>query len=276
MADVFDRETEVVVGDLDVSRLHCEFSIVKDMERDPNQSAVTIYNLTESNRARLAQYDADKGPDRVIPVRVSAGYRSEGGASDIFLGNMRRTISQKTGPTWVTQVLSGDGETKLRIARINRKFALGSTPYDVVSGLLVALGLGRGNLDDVRSKLSNGGEESFTLKGPVGYHLDNWTKPFGITWSIQGNRPHFELTRQEGAPVQVVRLTPETGLIGSPSIESNGDVNCTAQIRPGLDIGEVFSLESDTVSGSFRIRRIAFMGSTRGGRYECKITGNPY
>ena len=68
---IFDRDTRIVVGDLEVSELRVAFRVAKDVTQDPNSTELAVFNLSESNRARISEYNAEMGDNRICLLYTS-------------------------------------------------------------------------------------------------------------------------------------------------------------------------------------------------------------
>ena len=67
-----------------------------------------------------------------------------------------------------------------------------------------------------------------------------------------------------GLDERAIKLSPESGLVGTPQPAEKGELNVTALIQPGLVPGQRIVLESADYSGGYVIREAIFIGNTRG------------
>jgi len=260
----FQRAYRLTVGTIEIdallgvglSALHIAFAVERDVKRNPNGCEIAIWNLSRSSQQALAQLAN-------VPVRLEAGYVGDVGV--IFQGDLRSARSRREGTNVVTRVSGGDGEVKIRTARINRTFAAGTPIGTVIGDLGKALGVGEGNLRQfLGARLANGSRSlsrSLTLRGSVFDELEHVTRSCGLEWSIQDSALQL---RAAGAPVgdrQGPLLRPDAGLIGEVEVET------VAKAEPGFPAGSakvsgVSLLRGDLIPGvPFRVESQAFTGN---------------
>lgn len=234
----FQRAYKLNVGGIEVdaskgvglNSLRITFSVERDVKRRPNNCELSVYNLTRSHRSDLAKASE-------VRVRLEAGYVGDLGV--IFDGDLRSARSRREGPDIVTRISGGDGQSKLRAARINKTYGAG-TPVDTVIGDLgTALGLGKGNLRDFRdARLANGSKtltRPLTLSGSVYDELEHVTRSCGLRWSVQDSALQL---RFEGLPVgdrQGPLLRPDSGLLGEVEVETTTTKTPTWQLVPSQE-----------------------------------------
>src|SRR5690606_17359770 len=112
------------------------FTVERSLKPQPNAAEVRVWNLSPTNRQTLEQLDG-------VPVKLEAGYGDT--LSTLYLGELRRARTHREGVDLVTVISSGDGEDKLRKARVNVSLAKNSTTQDVLRKLVQALGVAPGN-----------------------------------------------------------------------------------------------------------------------------------
>lgn len=286
MAKLFGRAYRLQVGTVEIDArkgadkgLRIGFSISRDETRTPNNAEIRIYNLSKANAAALARLDT-------VPVSLEAGYVDDVG--QIFLGDLRSVKTRREGPDLITTVSGGDGESRIRTARINKTFPAGTPVTLVLQGLADALGLSKGN---IRSAASQLGTErlthSRTLSGLVFDELEAFCRTRGFRWSIQDSALQV---RVDGEPVQPDTgplLRRDSGLIGEPEVERNATVSRTGKkqgtvvsgtclLRPDLVPGSAFRVESTTHTGNLLCIESQAEGDTHGQPWYVHWTGRPY
>jgi hypothetical protein len=251
----FIRAYRLVVGGIDIdaragvgpNALRIAFNVERDHERAPNNAEVAVWNLSRGQREALAKLD-------VVPVRIEAGYADDVGL--IFQGDLRSARSRHEGPDYITRVSAGDGESKIRTARISRTFARGTPVGDVIGQLGKALGVSPGNLSQFRgAQLANGSRtlmRALTISGAASDELERLCRSCGLDWSVQSGVLQI---RETGRPVgteQGPLLRADSGLIGDTETEratkTEGGVVKGQQVVSGVCL-----MRSDLVPGrSFR------------------------
>lgn len=250
-------------------RLRVSFTVTKTVKPDPNTARIVVSNLSPDNRSALENAEG-------LYVQLSAGYVD--GVFEIFAGDLRRaitTLENKT--TYQTIIESGDGEKRYQKARINKSFAPGTTTRAAVTALVAALDVGEGNLADVADALSLGGTgtsygSGVTLSGQASAELTELVRSVGYEWLIRdGNilflkrgQPHLTLAR---------KLTPNTGLVGSPTVDNDGVLNAQCLMIAGVDVGNAVVVESKNIQGTYRVEKATFSGDTRGQDWYVSFQG---
>ena len=250
--------------------LRVVFSIERDLTREPNAAEVTIYNLSETSRAKVA--------DRAIQATLEAGH--SGRSSTIFAGRLEYGSTSRDGPDWVTTFEATDGAKELRESRINLSFQPGIGVADVIKRAAEAMGVNVGNVaDKVSSGNIRGAIQEFgngiVLSGNATDQFDKVAKSLGYEWSVQDGE--IQLLEQGGVTDenQAVKLTSSTGLIGSPQSGDDGVVEVRALLVPGLTPGRRVQVQSREVDGFFRVERTVYTGDTRGQDWYADLEVKP-
>lgn len=302
----FQRAYRLNIGGIEIdarkgaglNALRVVFSIERDVKRRPNNCEIRVYNLTKAHQADLAKEPA-------VRVRLEAGYVGDLGT--IFDGDLRSARTRREGPDDVTSVAGGDGESKIRTARINKTFSAGTPVTTVITELAKALGVGTGNLSQFAgAQLANGSKtltRSLTLYGSVYDELEHLARSCGLRWSIQDSALQL---REAGLPVgdrQGPLLRPDTGLIGQVEVETvvagaekakgvvktnkallaqgfgQGTTKVTGSclLRPDLIPGVPFRVESEAFTGNLVCVATVHTGDTHStDQWSVEWTGRPY
>lgn len=248
--------------------LRIAFKVVRSLTKETNNSEIAVFNLNEESRKSL-----DARP--TVPVVLSAGYGTE--LSRIFSGDVSYVASQRQGVDWVTKLSLQDGANKYRSARINLSLGPGTTIGAALQRAASAMGVPVGNLS---THLTNarGGLETFSrgivLSGSAQGQLDKLLKTAGYGWSIQDGQLQV-LAPKETTNGFAVKLSPTTGLIGSPERGDKGITKAKALIQPGLLPGNKVVLESAVVNGAFRIEKSTFKGDSHDTDWYVEFEGKP-
>jgi hypothetical protein len=268
---------------VDLNTLRIAFAVERDIKRHPNNAEIAVWNLSPSSRQALAKLSN-------VPVRLEAGYVEDVGV--VFQGDLRCCRSMREGPDIMTRVSGGDGEVKIRTARINRTFGAGTPIGTVIGELGKALGVGEGNLRQFTgASLANGSRtlsRALTIRGSVFDELESVTRSCGLQWSIQDSALQL---RAAGAPVgdrQGPLLRADSGLVGEPQVETVatpetgfpvGSVKVTglALLRPDLIPGIPFRVESQAFLGNLVCTATVHRGDTHStDQWVVEWTGRPY
>ena len=282
MPSLKDRVWRVTLAGMTIEALDIEFEIKRTLKTEPNSCSLKIYNLSASHRAdieKLNVYDPKKSKTKGIKAQakiksgdittqVCAGYR-ETGATQLFLGGLRRGISTWDGRDWVTELEGEDG--RIFAVRATKSYPPGTPKLTVVKALIEALGLGTGNLAEVSADLAGSVyAHGTTLDGPAADLLKSILRSNQITYSVQSGGVQF-LRVGQGSPqlkVQAYPLSEETGLVGSPRRDATGEVVCKSLLVPDISPGGYVLLKSKAINGLFRVMSVRHTGSTFGNEWH--------
>ena len=293
MGALFDRRWNLVVSTLDVSDFAIHFRVEKTIKPEPNKVLIEVYNLDENHRGQIqelapgkrvgkkARHKGKTSPNVTgrVPVRLEAGYK-EDGTSLIFLGDLRTVDSEITGPDWVTAIAAGDGERNFRTARISQAFGYKTPVRTALQAAVTALGLGNGNFAAVASTLQLQGNASvytrgLVLSGSAAMALNDICRSANLEWSIQDGVVQF-VDLNTALAQKAVKLTADTGLIGSPNVDGNGVLKAKLLMVPGLTCGRLVVVDSRQIQGQFRVEKIVTEGHTHGPDWYHEIEAKRY
>lgn len=261
--ELFDRRIRVQVSGLLLEGFDVSFDITKSLApKTPNTAELRVFNLSPDHRKRLQELER-------VYVSVEAGYAS--GTSLLFRGDLRDVVSTRQGPGWVTTVTSDSGR-RARKSRLVKSFAPGSTVADVLKHAAQAMGVRLGNTAQrvVSAKIAGTSATKFfngyALAGAIDEELDRLARSCNLEWSIQDDELQF-LDYGEPLAQLAVRLTPDTGLVGSPEPGNKGIVEARCLILPDLYPGRRVDVQSEHVHGLHRVETTRHTGSTFGGEW---------
>jgi hypothetical protein len=259
VTDLLGRRAVVEIGDVTVDGLDVRFT-VEHTKKGFGKAEIVILNLGSENRKAIEL-------TKELPVSLLAGYQQTA-LSLLFKGIVRESFSVRTPPDWATTLRNGDGD-KARKVRINRSYKP-KTPKTLVWKDLVeslkAIGVGAGNAiekfqqgdfkDGISEMLHGGAIQGSTLK-----EIRLLARSANLDVVIQDQ----ELVVTEiGQPLATtaVKLTPQTGLIGSPQKGVKGELRARALIVPGLKPKRTVQIESRAFSGLYVIANARYKGDT--------------
>jgi hypothetical protein len=293
VTELFGRSWGLTVGTLDCSGFDIKFRVEKTLKPEPNKCVIEVFNLSPEHRAQLAEQVPGKTSVKkarakakkqktsmpllgTIPVRLEAGYGED--VDLLFFGDLRTCDTETVDADFVTTMTTGDGDKAFKTSRVS--LAVGpKTPLDVVlAAVLKTLGLGMGNLSTVVQKLQGGSvtlPRGAVLAGPTARVLTDLCRSADIEWFIEDGVPTF-VNLNKSLSGSAVKLSAKTGLIGSPSVDSQGLMKCRSLIIPGLRCGRILVLDSMQVKGNYRIEKVTYEGESGGDSWYCDIEGTRY
>jgi hypothetical protein len=279
--ELFDRVCEITVNTLKVTDLRMAFRVEKTLKPIPNTCEIQIWNLTADQRAELEQMGgggkvAKKSKlishsaqlsTKGIPVKIEAGYKSSG-TSQLYLGELRFAESQRDGPDWVTHLSSGDGLKAHKLARVTQSFGPRTSVDTALRAIVRALGVDEGNVSTTVAKLRlSGAAKLFTqgavISGSAAQQMTDWARSADLEWSIQDGAIQF-LDRGKALETKALVISSDTGMIGSPSVDSEGMLTVQTLMIPDVRPGTLLVMKADQVQGNYRAEKVTWEGDTRG------------
>lgn len=288
----FIRKWRVTVGDFSTDQLRVNFRIVRTLGKEPNTCDLKIYNLSEASRARVqptkfAATDslelqfAKLESGGKFPCIVEAGYAGQTvGDATIFSGDTRTVDHVRERADWITHVQCGDGEKAYQFANLNKAFS--NTDFGkIVEEVATSLTPNLGNLKDMIAKVKSSGKtpelsRGFVAHGKVSATLAELLKSSGLEYSIQ-NGELLVVEPGQAKAGQAIKLTPTTGLVGSPDHtppEQKGKpatLKCKSLLNPQITPACTVRVESEGVSGDFVVQKVEHMGDSHSGDWSTSI-----
>ena len=297
MSELFNRTYRLTVGPVEISNLKVEFRVRKTIRREANTCKVKIWNLNEDHRHAIAVPPGQAGSGRGkiggakkhpktalteaerVSLRLEAGYNGE--HTQLYFGEVRAGIVKREGPDVITELSSGDSEKEMAKARINISYGPKTPPEEALKALVSALGVGQGNLTKALQLLKSKGVGSFgatgkVLSGNAARELHDFCRSAGLEWSIQDGQIQF---LDLGTPLETkssLLLRHDTGLIGSPAVDSSGAVEAETLLIPGIRPGVIVTFDTEFVTGSYRITDIDYKGDSYGQDWTSKFIAQKY
>lgn len=279
MTELFQRTCSVTINKLKLTGHAVAFKVEKTLKPEPNSCWLEVRNLNEDHRAELEELKPKKKGDiRGIPVKIEAGY--QGDEALLWLGDLRTVTSLRDGPDWVTTLESGDGEKAIQNARIHQSFGP-KTPVDTALRAIVrTLGVGEGNLGQVVHRLKVNGfgkllPHGTVLSGSASRELTDFCKSADLEWSVQDGAIQF-VDRGKVLAGKAIRLSADTGMIGSPSVDNDGVLTVQSQLIPDVRVGGLLVLDADRIKGGYRIVKATWSGDTHGGDWTITMEAKRY
>lgn len=256
----------VVVRDLRVV-----FQIQKSLSKDPNTCEISIFNLAERTRGEVQA--------KPLHVRVDAGY--DGNLERLFTGDLRFAQSKRQPVDWETVLQVADGDRAIRHARVNKSYKAGVNVKQALSDIAKSMGLKMPHSVDDAKELATSFVSGLALQGPSQAEMERLLKPRGYSHSIQDGQLQIlkSTTAQTGIATIIAQ---DTGMVGSPEFgtpdKKSGKPTLTVKtlLKPSVSPGGLIKVESDAVSGVFRVERVTHSGDTHGQDWYTTIESKEY
>lgn len=252
---------------LDVSNLHCTFSVQKALDETPNYSQIAIYNLSYDTEASIIN-----SGKKVI---LEAGYEN-GNYGMIFSGEIVQPIRKKVdNVTRALVLICQDGDTYLNNSFTAMTIAAGATQNDIVNAVTGDT-VQTGNITELSSaKLSRGK----VLFGQSAAYLSQVARSADAQMYVEDGIINIVAAADYDSGT-AVELNPYTGLIGTPEQTDDG-IACDCLINPRIKLNtriyinstlvqqkqvDEGSLEYNAISsdGIYRVYKLSISGDTRG------------
>jgi hypothetical protein len=285
----FNRFCDVTVHDRLLKGLDVDFTITRSLDVTANTAELLIYNLSEASRKHLAQQATDNG----VVCKIDAGYREDPFAASvsaaltgivpdespqIFLGEMRTVTSVREGADWITRLSAGDGD-QLKKQRVSFSVGPGASFQSVVNKMVDGVKAGvkdsarallKGEFAEVGKALTEG----FSVDGYLGDELPRVLRSGGLEMSVQNGQLQI-LPIGKALGDVAIKLTPNTGLVGSPEVGNKGRVTVRCLLTSKVYPGRKIKVESQNVTGVYRCHTITYAGQTAGNDWYCDIEAEP-
>jgi hypothetical protein len=253
----FGREAKLTVAPIAggagivVTDLRIAFDSQATSTSEPNKATVSIYNLNSASRGLIETEGQG--------VVLEAGYK----------GNTWREVVGKVGRVEhvpaggidiITKIQVEDGKTDLYGATFSRSYASGTSKAQILRDVLASMtDIEIGAL--TASGLSGNISGPLALAGRARVVADRLARAWGFEWSIQGGVAHaLDSTGTRVSTVLAVKLSPSSGLLDAPTKTDRG-CSFSALLSPAFP-GDPVILESETLSGNFKIESRAARGDT--------------
>lgn len=223
---------------LDLSEHHVRYRVLQSDEESPNTADIRLYNLKEETVNTLIEGGEYS---RVI---LQAGYESSYGI--IFDGTIKQFRTGKENSTdRYLDILAAVGDEEYNFAVVSTTVAAGSTSHGRITEISKHVGVGT---DIIHPTKATGG---VLPRGKVlwGMARDLYRKEARLirySWSLKDGKVVM-IPLKGYRDNEVVVLTSQTGLIGSPDQTDQGIViKCLT--NPLLDIGCLVQIDNKSIN----------------------------
>jgi hypothetical protein len=222
---------------LDLSALHCKFSIKRSSNMTPNCADIRIYNLDQNTALQIKQ--------QYTKVIIQGGYDANYGV--IFRGNIKQVILGRESATDTFVDLNcGDGDLAYNYAIVNTSVKSGSSMLDQLNQISAPMkDLGTALAAKQPAFQPNLLPRGKTLWGNSRDYMRDLAQQNSLTWSIQNEQVEF-VPQQGYTPGITVVLTSKTGMIGTPQ-QTNIGVNVVCLMNPLINPGRTIKIDNASV-----------------------------
>lgn len=246
--------------------LHINFAIQKSDLETQNTGRVTVWNLNKQHLAALDEKDC------VLSLKAGYGNRMP----LIFAGIVASSTTSHDGADWKTEIEVIDNLVEIRDTYVTISYT-GNVNWktimdDVANQMGVAVTY---SYNATFSDIPNG----FSFVGQARDIMTKGCNCCGLVWSLQNGvmqikKPGDTMSRE------VYVLSEDSGLLGIPArvTEAASQENATPEIgwdveyflNGAINIDDYVKLESEKVTGYFRVYSIEMSGDSVSGDWICK------
>ncbi|MBA2878057.1 hypothetical protein HNR63_001111 [Anoxybacillus kamchatkensis] len=246
--ELFGRYAVIKTGNVTLNSddLTVEFEAPFDDDMEPNESKITIYNLSQKTVNQLK---------RNQQLTLDAGYKQDHG---VLLSGYISKVENKGERTDVkTTIYVLDTKPFDTKKTVKKSYKKGIKASQILRDLIASFSLKVAVLKLPKDKVYTKG---YTVNGEIIEQLNKIAKDCGASAYINKGQLYIR-SLKEGDDTRF-KLSSDTGLIGSPEpFEEEVDgriikgykVKCLLQYR--LTTASIVEIQSKTVNGKFRVRK---------------------
>lgn len=252
-----------------IEDLRLRFSVTKSLEKTPNTSTIEVTNLAEQTRSFVQI--------KPLHVRLNVGYENTA-LTRLAVGDIIFATSRLMPPEWNTEIQIGDGARVYKFGRINTTLhrpSIDQVLQTIANAMEISVP------SNINSELLTPRfDRSVSLFGAAQIELTRLLDKINLFWSIQDGQLQI-LGPEEVQSGQVIEISQDTGMIGSPEIGAPIEagkppiLNVTTLLEPRITPGRLIVVDSKVTQGTFRVERVTHTGDTRGPQWDSQIEAKP-
>ena len=277
----FNRSASLVIGRRGetakvLSGLRIVFNVTKTEGKEPNTAKIEVYNLSQESRNIIRM----RTENDTLFVILNAGYTDGDGEELVFTGNVKSISHQILRPEIVTIIEASDGANALFSTKLSISYGVGVSADTILLQILNAIPLSS-NFQTLQYE-DKSYAHGFAFVGLAKDALTKVTKFMNLNWSIQNNE--IRLIPFDGDDrTKVVRLSSQTGLIGSPerltgstrnakglSKENKSGWKVSSLLQPKINPTGKIVIQSREIpkDSTFTVFSVTHVGDTHGNEWE--------
>lgn len=267
MTILFGRSYRLIVGPRgengrEFTKLDMSFTVEQTSEANENRSEITVINLNPDSRGFI-----EDGQFCIL----FCGYGDE--PEYLTSGDITKLQTYKEKTDFITKFEVGDGQKNLREKFVNKSYVPGTTLQKVVTDTAKAIGSTVTISKQLGTQVFNNG---LTVSGKAKDVLSNLLDKQKFEYSIVNNE--LRITKRGEASIEdVVQITSDTGLIGSPRKREKSEkadkkaefsgIEFKSLLNAKLFPGRRVEVISRQFQGTFLCRKVTHQGQSRGGEW---------
>lgn len=283
---------------LDVSELHCKFRIEKIANQKPNLSECIIYNLSAESEKKIIEEGfrlvIEAGYESTFAVKTEAKEKQEeqkqySQYGKIFDGYIVQAIRDKEdGVTYSLTLMAADGDSYYTKEFFVAALPPSSDPRSIIEAITAGTE-SKTEIDRISEDISTQklARPKIIFGEPKKYIEQIASDNNATTWIDNGKLNVVKFT--DPLPKEmVVVVTPETGLIGTPSQTIDG-VQFRHLMHPSIVLFGLVKIDNSIIrlnkaqygqkttqldkDGEYTVARLTYIGDTRGNDWYVDVQG---
>lgn len=265
----FNRIYSITISpNLLIENLKIKFEIKKSLQLKSNFSRVDIYNLSEKERNAISS-------EQYAFFEMQCGYSEDVGLIKIAQGNVSDVTHYVSAPDIVTTIYSKDGFKAIKNNYIQLSFAENTSTKTIIDTIIQKINLPLRFSNLKPQNIKNG----YSFVGTVSDALQDLAVQYDFEWSIQNGEIQI-LTKNSSTTLKAFLLSAETGLIESPNRtiknkdfekKEKGEYSVVCLLNPQLEVGDLISIDSNSLKGTFLIKELTHIGDNMGNEWYTKL-----
>jgi len=257
------------------SEIDFEGTVHKSIQKEPNKSEITIYNLNSDSRSYISQDS--------MTLEIFAGYEPADLNGLLLRAEIDIITNTREGTEWKTKIIARDGAKTTRNAKIEKTFAAGTSNKSIMQALekiltsapvvkvskrekkkpvkktqVVPLKKGNINYSAVSGKLA----KARTLKGLAIDYYAEFCRSFGLRFQINDGTLHV-VGSNFSILDDVIQLDSDSGLIGVPEKTETG-WKFKSLLRFDIEPGQKIRVKSDALTADILMTDVSHNAKTQG------------
>lgn len=230
---------------IDLSAFRIKFQITQAVQCKPSTAVITVYNVSNETAGRIQAPEVDDADSKKIRVLLAAGYEEH--HAMIFDGDLVwKAVGRESQVDTYVRLIAISGGRVAEYGHMSASLPAGCGDDDICKRIREETS--KHGVSTIKTPRLNPAKHvrGVTLYGQPHAELEKVaaTNSFDFGYTANGEITFFNtgLTYDADEPVTV--LSPSTGLIGRPTITTQG-IRCRMLINPAIDLGALVQLNND-------------------------------
>lgn len=228
---------------LDISKLKCVFKTKSDILTTVASCTLVIYNLNMKTEGNIIREG--------YQISISGGYQ-EGQYGEIFTGDIVQVFrNRENGIDYKLEIIALRGSGALDLNHTRCSVAAGSTPRDQLEEVVR-----KADKSIVLGEISENLSEQQLPRGKVffgsasKYFRDVAINNNAYYWMNEENKVVVKKTVDQIPADQVLELTPDTGLVGTPQYTDDG-IQIKMLLEPRIRLSGMIKIDNEIIRKQF-------------------------